>query len=367
MVTFKGVGFHREQKQILKELSFEIKAGQIFGLLGESGSGKTTTLKLINGLIQPSHGSIQVFDQPIDYSKVLEMRHKIGYSVQGGGLFPHLDVLQNISLLAKLKGWSADRCRHRAIELLNLVELESSYLKRMPSSLSGGQRQRVDFVRALFLGPELLLMDEPFSALDPLTKAEIQNQFLKLQRDLKFSALIVTHDLQEALALSDQVLLLKNGTVEQQGRISDLMNKPATTYVKQFVAHKSPSQVLQNFKLQNIFKNDIWVRLESQSALPILAVNIRTNQEKEFIGESDYLQFLQSLNQTESYLVTNNFILLKVNNSDFFPALKLRVSESVLDAVRWLLSYPMYNEAPVFSDDGSFVGVFSKEVLNVVN
>jgi len=197
--------------RLLNGLTLEVFPGETLVLLGRSGSGKTTTLKLVNGLLAPSEGEVRVHGRPTTQWNAIELRRGIGYVIQEGGLFPHFSVERNIGLVPRLNGWPADRIAARVREMLALVGLEEALAARYPRELSGGQRQRVGVARALAADPPLLLMDEPFGALDPITRAEIQREFLALQRRLGKTIVFVTHDLREALLLGSRIALLEAG------------------------------------------------------------------------------------------------------------------------------------------------------------
>jgi osmoprotectant transport system ATP-binding protein len=205
-------------------------------VVGKSGSGKSTLLQLINGLVRPSQGQVFVFGKEIDYERLPELRLKIGYAVQGTGLFPHLTVEENITLLAKLAKWDRDRIRARAEELMKLVNLPLSYGERYPHELSGGEQQRVGLCRAMMLNPKLFLLDEPFGALDPITKSEIHQEFLKLQRLEARTIILVTHDLREALKLAQRMVILDGGRLVQHGTCDEILKNPANGFVRAFLS-----------------------------------------------------------------------------------------------------------------------------------
>ena len=212
-IEFRGVSYRIETGQLLLEnLNLQVRRGETLVLLGRSGSGKTTTLKLINGLLKPTQGQVLVEGRATADADPIRLRRRIGYVIQEVGLFPNLTVERNVGLVPRLENWSAERTRARVQEMLALVGLEPGrFSTRYPGQLSGGQRQRVGVARALAADPPLLLMDEPFGALDPLTRAEIQQEFQQLQQRLQKTVVFVTHDLREALLLARRVALLEGG------------------------------------------------------------------------------------------------------------------------------------------------------------
>jgi osmoprotectant transport system ATP-binding protein len=210
-VSYRLNGEGKEGRELLHDLNLEVQRGETLILLGRSGSGKTTTLKLINHLLTPSEGELLVDSRPIREWDVIRLRRMIGYVIQEVGLFPHFTVERNIGLVPKIENWPANRITERVQELLKLVGLDPQTAMRYPRELSGGQRQRVGVARALAADPPILLMDEPFGALDPITRAELQNEFLDLQKRLRKTVVFVTHDLREALLLGTRIALMEAG------------------------------------------------------------------------------------------------------------------------------------------------------------
>jgi osmoprotectant transport system ATP-binding protein len=199
-------------RQILSDLNLQIKRGETLVLLGRSGSGKTTTLKLINRLLEPTSGEVLLDGKATTRWDAIRLRRKVGYVIQETGLFPHFSVERNIALVPRLEGWDKDRTRERVRELLEMVGLDAErFAGRYPRELSGGQRQRVGVARALAADPPVILMDEPFGALDPLTRAELQREFGALSRRLSKTIVFVTHDIREAFALASRIGLFKDG------------------------------------------------------------------------------------------------------------------------------------------------------------
>jgi len=211
-IQFRNVSYRLETGyELLRNLNLEVQRGETLVLLGRSGSGKTTTLKLINRLLVQSEGDIEVEGRSVREWDVIRLRRMIGYVIQEVGLFPHFTVARNIGVVPQIEGWSVDRIQNRIQELLQLVGLEPQLASRYPRELSGGQRQRVGVARALAADPSFLLMDEPFGALDPITRAELQREFLALQQRLGKTVVFVTHDLREALLLGTRIALMEAG------------------------------------------------------------------------------------------------------------------------------------------------------------
>ncbi len=221
-------------EKALQNVSLTFADDVTTAVVGTSGSGKSTLLQLINGLVRPSQGRVFVLGQPIDYQHLPELRRQIGYAIQGTGLFPHLTVADNITLLARLAGWDRDRIQARAQELMQLVALPLEYSRRYPHELSGGQQQRVGLCRAMMLNPRIFLLDEPFGALDPITRHEIHREFLRLQQSAARTMVLVTHDVREALKLAQRLVVLDRGHLVQHGPCAEILKSPANEFVRTF-------------------------------------------------------------------------------------------------------------------------------------
>jgi osmoprotectant transport system ATP-binding protein len=217
-------------------LSFTVEAGELCILVGPSGCGKTTAMRLVNRMIELTSGDVLVDGVSVRERPPAELRRHIGYAIQQIGLFPHQTVAENIAVVPKLLGWDGGRIRTRVTELLELVGLEPAMGPRYPAQLSGGQRQRVGVARALAADPPLLLMDEPFGAIDPITRARLQEEFRRLQQELRKTVVFVTHDIDEALKLGDRIAVLKpGGVLAQYAAPEELVRAPADDFVEQFV------------------------------------------------------------------------------------------------------------------------------------
>ena len=220
----------------VRDLSLTVDEGELLVLLGGSGSGKTTTLKMINRLIEPSAGSVLVDGRDVAELAPHDLRRRIGYAFQQVGLFPHMTVAENIGVTPALLGWTEDKLRRRIDELLALVELDPDETRdRWPDQLSGGQQQRVGVARALAARPRLMLLDEPFGALDPLTRHRLQESFVRIRRELGLTAVFVTHDMVEARGLGDRIAVLQAGRLVQVGTPRTLIREPANDYVRQLL------------------------------------------------------------------------------------------------------------------------------------
>ncbi|HEM5996652.1 ATP-binding cassette domain-containing protein [Streptococcus suis] len=224
---------------ILKNLTFDIQEGEFFVLIGPSGSGKTTTLKLINRLIEQTDGDILFQGKRLKDFDLRELRLETGYVLQQIALFPNMTVAENIALIPEMKGLGKDETLKKTRELLTKVGLDpDSYLDRLPKDLSGGEKQRIGILRAIIANPKVLLMDEPFSALDPISKGQLQDLIKDLHEEFKMTTVFVTHDMDEAVKLADRICLMKAGEVVQLGTPDELRNQPANAFVSEFMKNR---------------------------------------------------------------------------------------------------------------------------------
>ena len=238
MISLRGVSkvFGGASGHAVQDLSLDIATGETVVLVGPSGCGKTTTMKMINRLVEPTSGTIAVAGKDVLQQDPVELRRGIGYVIQSIGLLPHRTVAQNIALVPKLSGWDAKRISARVEELADTFELDRELLGRYPAELSGGQRQRVGVARALAADPPVMLMDEPFGAVDPIVRARLQDQFLDIQQRLKKTIVFVTHDIDEAIKLADRIAILnKGGVIEQYASPEEILRAPANDFVRSFV------------------------------------------------------------------------------------------------------------------------------------
>ena len=237
MIEIKNVSKKLGNRTILDNISLTIESGSLVVLIGSSGCGKTTTLKLINKLITPTSGEIFIDNKPLSKENTINLRRKIGYVIQNTGLFPHLTIKENIELIPKLKKEKpVEDIEKTTIDLLNMVGLNpETYLNKYPSELSGGQQQRVGVARAFATDAEIILMDEPFSALDPITRTSLQEELFSLQEELKKTIIFVTHDMDEALKIADKICIMKDGKVAQYDTPENILRNPANDFVRDFI------------------------------------------------------------------------------------------------------------------------------------
>lgn len=235
MLEFKNVSKRYNQQTVLDTISLTVKEGEFFVLVGPSGSGKTTTLKMINRLIDPSEGDIYLHQKQLMAYNLKELRLSIGYVLQQIALFPNLTVQENIELIPELKKWPKAKREKRVRELLTLVNLEpDKYLKRKPSELSGGEQQRVGILRAIAANPDVILMDEPFSALDPIARQQLQELIKEIHHEIKSTIVFVTHDMKEALELGDRICIMRNGKIIQIDTPDMIQQHPENDFVAEF-------------------------------------------------------------------------------------------------------------------------------------
>lgn len=255
MISLKGVSkrFRGEDRPAVDNLSLEIPEGEMMVLVGPSGCGKTTTMKMVNRLIEPDSGEIRVNGVDVMSQDPVELRRGIGYVIQNIGLMPHRRVADNIATVPGLLGWDKSRIESRVGELAGMLHLDSSLLNRYPAELSGGQRQRVGVARALAADPPIMLMDEPFGAVDPVIRERLQDQFLEIQDRLKKTILFVTHDVDEAIKMADRLAILNvGGVVEQSCPPEEVLREPANAFVEEFLGAERGLKRLALIKVEDV-------------------------------------------------------------------------------------------------------------------
>lgn len=271
----KGVVFVIQFNQVSKSyedgtkavdsLHLEIKKGEFFVLIGPSGCGKTTTMKMINRLIETTEGSILIDGKDIQQYNINELRWDIGYVLQQIALFPHMTIAENIAVVPEMRKWSKEKIKARVDELLQMVGLDPDvYRNRMPDELSGGQKQRIGVVRALAANPKIVLMDEPFSALDPLSREQLQKDIVQLQKKIQKTIVFVTHDMQEALSLGDRICIMKEGKIVQLDTPEGIIHNPKNEFVEEFIGNRGRPWY-EGKSIEDVLPLDESMRIEGEA------------------------------------------------------------------------------------------------------
>lgn len=361
MLKFEHVSkIYKGQKRAVNNLNLQMNEGEFICFIGPSGCGKTTTMKMINRLIEPTEGAIYLKEKNIMEMDPVELRRKIGYVIQQIGLFPHMTIEQNISLVPRLLRWPLEKQKERAKELLSLVNMTSDYLHRYPSELSGGQQQRIGVLRALAADQPLILMDEPFGALDPITRDSLQTELKKLQQKLNKTIVFVTHDMDEAIKLADRIVIMKDGEIVQFATPDEILRNPANEFVEEFIGRERLSQVQPHIQTvdqimnpapvtvtPNVFLSEA-IRLMKQKRVDSLLVVNRNNKLEGYI---DFEMIDQKRSQASRVAEVVEKDILKVETGTF-------VRDTIQTILKRGLKY-----VPVVDHDGRLVGIVTRTNL----
>lgn len=368
-ISMKDISFQYDSKIILENFNLDIEHGKIYALIGSSGSGKTTTLRLMNGLLEPQKGSLTIDDKPFDFKQGEKTRRTMGYSIQGAGLFPHMTIEENLSVIAKREGWSKQKIQQRIKTLCELVNLpyEKTFLNKKSREISGGQQQRVGIARALFMSPKIILMDEPFSALDPITRAEVQKEFLVLQKKLSLTIVLVTHDLPEAFTMAHQIVLLNEGKIEQNAKPSHFLLKPETEYVKKFMESHSPGNLLKEIYLYSVMNSDVYTAIQESSSIKLR--NLDSLEVIIFSNTNEVQEFLTTKNQDTLYWINHEGELLfhqtfSEKQLSEKNSISLCSTDHILCGMKKIISSQLFS-IPVINNN-KMVGVFSRGALDAL-
>ncbi|QNG59654.1 betaine/proline/choline family ABC transporter ATP-binding protein [Bacillus sp. PAMC26568] len=347
-------------KHAVKDITLHIDKGEFICFIGPSGCGKTTTMKMINRMIEPSKGSIFIEGENILDKDPVELRREIGYVIQQIGLFPHMTIQQNITLVPRLLKWPEDKKRARAEELLKLVDMGPEYLNRYPYELSGGQQQRIGVLRALAADPPLILMDEPFGALDPITRDSLQEEFKNLQRTLDKTIVFVTHDMDEAIKLADRIVILRDGEIVQVGTPDDILRNPANEFVEEFIGKERLLQARPNLERVEQMMNPNPITVTSDKSLSDAIQIMRQHRVDSLlvVDENHVLKGyidveLIDLNRKKANLVGD------VLHTELYTVLK---NTLLRDTVRKILKRGM-KYVPVVDENGRLVGIVTRASL----
>ncbi|HSD23555.1 MAG TPA: ABC transporter ATP-binding protein [Solirubrobacterales bacterium] len=358
-VSYQHVTKHYpgQEEAAIDDLSLEVDAGEICVLVGPSGSGKTTALRMVNRTVEITEGDILIGDTSVRDRDPAGLRREMGYVIQQIGLFPHRTVAQNIETVPRLLGWDHQRSRERANELLDLIGLEPGVRDRFPGQLSGGQQQRVGVARALAADPPVMLMDEPFGAIDPINRERLQNEFLRLQREIRKTVLFVTHDIDEAVKMGDRVAILhEGGRLAQYATPAELLMAPADDFVEDFVG---ADRALKRLALMRVRDIDLW-------EAPLAFVGQSTDEVRGKLdgAEVPYPLLVDSERRPIGWLSDSDLRADTVpQKPDTAPDPILDLDDVMRDALADLLqSETQY--APVTDADGRIAGVLSVEIIS---
>jgi osmoprotectant transport system ATP-binding protein len=338
------------------KLSLTVPAGDICVLVGPSGCGKTTAMRMVNRMIPITSGDILIDGRSVTESKPAELRRQIGYAIQQIGLFPHLTVADNIATVPKLLGWDKDRIRARVDELLKLVSLDPDETRdRYPGQLSGGQRQRIGVARALAVDPPLMLMDEPFGAIDPINRERLQNEFLRLQREIRKTVVFVTHDIDEAIKMGDRIAIMqKGGKLQQYAPPAELLMNPANEFVEDFVG---ADRALKRLALQRVSEVDLW-------HAPLVKVGDPMKEVRAKVAQADvpYPLLVDDAGRPLGWLSKRAMEGERVETDVRSPEPVVELDDILRDALSDLLAHET-QYGPVVDADRRVVGVLSVELL----
>ncbi|MFS0781710.1 betaine/proline/choline family ABC transporter ATP-binding protein [Bacillus sp. 1P06AnD] len=361
MLKFENVSkIYGGGKRAVDHINLDIKKGEFVCFIGPSGCGKTTTMKMINRLIKPTEGKIFVNGKNVMESNVVELRRSIGYVIQQIGLFPHMTIRENIALVPKLLKWPQTKRRARAEELLELVNMPPEFLDRYPHELSGGQQQRIGVLRALAAEPPLILMDEPFGALDPITRDSLQAEFKNLQRTLDKTIVFVTHDMDEAIKLADRIVIMRDGKIVQQGSPDEILLHPADEFVENFIGKDRLMQAQQSIQTvgQIMVKNPVSIQMTGKLSEAIQLMRKRRVDSLLVVDENNILKGLLNVEAIERGKDLNVHVEALMNTE-----LKTVHEDTLLrDATKKFLILGM-KYVPVVDDENKLRGIMTRTNL----
>lgn len=357
------------KNRVVDGMDLNINAGEIIVLIGKSGCGKSTTLRMLNRLIEPTSGDIFINGVSIFEQDPIQLRRKIGYVIQKVGLLPHMTVGQNIELIPQLEKWSPEERRERANELLDMVDLPSrEYYNRYPSELSGGQQQRVGFARALAVNPDIILMDEPFSALDPITREQLQLEILKLQDELKKTIVFVTHDIDEAIKVGDRIAVLKDGKIIQCDTPEEILKNPVNDYVEEFVGSNRLWQSPEFLFAKDLMLTDVTtLGMQRSTAQAIEHMRSKKTNTAFIVGDTDTAKnkLLGQVSMKQFSKINDNNLKMKdLLDDDVQFVYENQIMVEVLNKMQEL----NYTFIPVVNKKQELRGVITQSsLLNVIN
>lgn len=361
MIQFSNISKSFKSNKILKDVTFTIDTGNLVAIIGESGCGKTTLLKMINRLIKPSSGSIQIDGKDILSLDEVSLRRKIGYVIQQTGLFPHMTIRENIEIIPKILKADSERIKENTKKLMHMVGLDyEDFINRYPTELSGGQQQRVGVARAFANNPDVILMDEPFSALDPMTRSDLQDELVELQSKLKKTIVFVTHDMDEAIKIADKICIMREGCVLQYDTPENILKNPMDDYVSNFVGKNRIWSSPEFIKVHDIMMNKPVTATKDLSVLKCIDKMRQHKVDSLLIinPENRHLQGIVKASQLRSVgdrtKPAENFMDTK------FPT--LNPDHTLVDALK-LVTEQKISTIPVINEDRCLVGLVTRSNL----
>lgn len=361
MIKFENISKKFKNTTVLSDISFEIEKGKLVAIIGESGCGKTTTLKMINGLITPTSGKIYINNEDISIKNVIDLRRNMGYVIQQTGLFPHMTIRENIELIPKVENKNPEDIKQQTYDLMDMVGLDcDKFLNRYPVELSGGQQQRVGVARAFATNPDIILMDEPFSALDPITRSSLQDELVNLQSKLKKTIIFVTHDMDEAIKISDKMCIMDKGKIIQYDTPENILKNPVNDFVSQFVGKKRIWTSPEFIKAEDIMIENpitcskdlsIFKCIEKMRSYKVDSLMVVDNKSKKLQGivKAKQMRSIDDKSIQVSSILNNNYIYVSPNDN-IIDILKI-VNENNISTV------------PVLNDSGSLIGLITESSL----
>ena len=361
MIEIKNIVKTAGGKVILDDISLTIESGSFVVLIGPSGCGKTTTLKLLNKLIEPTSGEIYIDGKPISKEDPIKLRRNIGYVIQNIGLFPHLTIKENIELIPKLKGdKSEEEISETTERLVKMVGIDpDEFLYKYPTELSGGQQQRIGVIRAIATDADIILMDEPFSALDPITRTQLQEWLYELQQELKKTIIFVTHDMDEALKLADKICIMQGGKIQQYDTAENLLKHPANSFVKDFIGSDRLWSAPEYIKAKDIMIKDPVKAIETRTVIQAMEI-MRTNKVDSILvtDKNNLLVGILTVKELRQNGIQDYYIYKVMNQDPLFI-----YEDCNLIEILNIMNNKNVGHIPVVSRDGQLVGLITRSSL----
>ncbi|GAA0078394.1 betaine/proline/choline family ABC transporter ATP-binding protein [Clostridium sp. CTA-5] len=360
MIEFKNVSKVFKNQNVLRDISFKINKGELVSIIGASGCGKTTTLKMINGLIKPSTGKVLINGEDISFKDVIKLRRNIGYVIQQTGLFPHMTIRENIEIIQRVEKVDKNFVEKKTYELMDMVGLNpEEYLDRYPTELSGGQQQRIGVARAFATEPEVILMDEPFSALDPITRLQLQDELIDLQSKLRKTIVFVTHDMDEAIKIADKICIMNGGEIIQYDTPENILKNPCNDFVSEFIGKNRIWSSPDFIKAKDIMIENPVTCYKNMSLLKSMEKMRNFHVDSLMvIDKSNCLLGIVTAKQIQNK-ADRNMSIENIMESNF---LKISPDDTIIDILE-LVKEKKISKIPVINDNGILKGIITKSSL----